>query len=87
MEFFLSNEVISSIIQSYLFGFFCHRIGLLFSSFFFVFWFLEPWFFLAIKKKNKETSISTTTTRTGSHCTCEGTLPEKFCAKHMEGIF
>ena len=21
------------------------------------------------------------------HCTCEGTLPEKFCAKHMEGIF
>ena len=20
------------------------------------------------------------------HCTCEGTLPEKFCAKHMEGI-
>ena len=21
------------------------------------------------------------------HCTCEGTSPEKFCAKHMEGIF
>ena len=22
-----------------------------------------------------------------AHCTCEGALPEKFCAKHMEGIF
>ena len=22
-----------------------------------------------------------------THCTCEGTLPEKFCAKHMEGVF